>query len=278
MKALTTPFYQVLVRHADIRDDLAVGETVPAWSYASPDDPRLAELRERYGLARVIEGRAELDAIRALLDWAYRIVEHDGGAHNPAPRDALNILRTCETTGARVNCRMKAIVLCEALLAVGFRARYVTCLPAVSDGDCHVITLAYAASVGKWVSVDPTFNTYFSAEDGAMLNVVEARRAYRSGQVPRHRRIDLEARGPLCCGGIECASYDEFYDLYMCKNSFRFACTLASEPGIDSHEAPATVVLAPPDDPWVAEGGPAEWRRPVVVTHSKAAFLAPPGQ
>lgn len=264
------------MRHADFDHDLAAGEAAPSWSYASPDDPALTELRERYGLARVIEGEPELDAIFALLDWAYRIVEHDGGAQNPEPRSALNILHACETTGARVNCRMKAIVLCEACLAVGLRARYVTCLPAIDDGDCHAITMVYADSLTKWVTVDPSFNTYFLGDGGTMLNVIEARQAYRSGQAPAHRHIDRHAAGPLRCGGVECASYDEFYDLYMCKDSFRFACTLASEPGIDSVEDAQTVVLCPPDDPWVSDGGPEQWHRPVVVTHSTAAFLAAP--
>jgi len=269
-----TTFYEELVRHPEFDMELPVDAAPLAWSYASPEAPGLVELRDRYGLGGLTEGRSELDAILGLLDWAHRIVEHDGGAQNPEPRNALNILSTCAATGARVNCRMKAIVLNEAYLAMGLRSRYITCLPAVDDGDCHVTVMVYSSTLRKWLLVDPTQNTFFTSDDGTILNIIEARGAYRSGRSPRFRSIDRPVSGPMVCGGMECATYDEFYAVYMCKNCFRFACTLSSEPGIDSRRDEPTVVLTPPGDEWATGDEPARWGVPVVVTHNATAFLA----
>lgn len=277
MDIRSTSYCALLAQYPDFAAVHSPAEELPEWSYASPDAPGLAELRTRYGLLSLIEGMSELDAILKLLEWAYGIVEHDGGAVNPEPRSAVNILNACAVNRAAVNCRMKAIVLSEAYLSVGFRSRYVTCLPAEYDGDCHVIVLVYASSLGKWISVDPTHNTFFTSADGAILNILEARQIYWAGSAPSFRSIDRPATGPLHCGGIDCATYDEFYEVYMCKNCFRFSCPIASEPGVDSRPDAQFVVLNPlgyTGDP----GGEARiWgSRPLLVTHDASHFLAKP--
>ncbi|MCC6442550.1 MAG: hypothetical protein IT210_03720 [Armatimonadetes bacterium] len=238
----TTPYISALAGYPGFPASAAEDEKLPPWSYMPPEAPSLAELREDYGLARMCAGLSELDTILKLLQWAYDAMEYDGGSPGPAKRDALTILRF----GQPVNCALKAIVLDEAFLSMGFFARYITCLPAAYDGDCHVIVLVYARSLGKWLSVDPSHNTFFMGADGTILNILEARSIFRTGKAPAMRPIAREMAAPMFCGGIPCASYDEFYQVYMAKNSFRFACPVASASGYDSDPDARFIVLNPP--------------------------------
>lgn len=269
----SSPFADVLRQYPDFAD-VEAGEPPIPWTYMPADASPLAELRERYGLGALVGDKPEVEVILALLGWAYRAVPHDGGADSPEPRDALTILRYHQATGAPVNCRMKAILLNEAMLATGFRSRYVTCHPAEPDGDCHVVVLVFAASLRRWLTVDPTHDTFFVGAAGQMLNIVEARSAYRSGRAPGIRPIAQEVTEPLYCAGIECRTYGEFYRLYMAKNSFRFECFADSEAGIDSRDD-APLVRLEPLGYETADGAGAN-SRPVTVTRSTSRFLAAP--
>lgn len=70
-----------------------------------------------------------------------------------------------------------AMMLTEALLAEGITARYLTCQSKdyANDNDCHVITVVWVASLGKWVWVNPTFAAFVTDENGLMLYPGEVR-------------------------------------------------------------------------------------------------------
>ena len=68
-----------------------------------------------------------------------------------------------------------ALMLAEVLMAEGIPARYLTCIPKFSDGDSHVITVAWSRDLGKWVWVDPTFDAWVTDENGVMLGPAEVR-------------------------------------------------------------------------------------------------------
>lgn len=237
--------------------------------------PTLVELRTRYGLVDLISGMAELPATLKLLAWAYTAVEYDGCSTNPDPPNSLNILDGWVREKRAVNCRMKAILLNEIYLSLEYRSRYITCMPAVADGDCHVVVMVYIASLGRWITVDPTQNTYFTDPDGAIINIFQARQMYRDGSVPGLHHIERPLSAPLYCGGIECGSFDEFYLLYMSKNCFRFACPVASEFGYEARPDAQFIYLSPPGyDP--ATGQEYDRERCFSI-HDAGLFLMSPG-
>ena len=77
---------------------------------------------------------------------------------------------------------MMAQMLTEVYLAMGFKARFVTCLPRYLIGDCHVITTVYSRTLNKWIWVDPTYDAYITDENGTMLSISEVRSRLRNDQ------------------------------------------------------------------------------------------------
>ena len=68
------------------------------------------------------------------------------------------------------------MVLNEMYLAMGFKSRYVTCMPSdPNDNDCHVINIVYSETLNKWLWVDPSFGIYVTDENNNMLGIAETR-------------------------------------------------------------------------------------------------------
>jgi hypothetical protein len=273
MDVSATEFVRRLQEYPEISCEGSHGSELPAWRYTPADSPPLVELRSRYGLTELVAGEAELPAALAVLDWAYRVMRHDGGSVVAEP-NALSILDACLQEQRAVNCFMKAIVLNEAYLSLGYHSRRITCLPAEADGDCHVVVMVHIAALSRWITVDPTHNTYFMAPEREIINVLEARRIYRDGGIPGLRHIETPKVGAIVCAGVECASYDEFYTLYMAKNCFRFASPVESGVGYESRPDAQFIHLSPPGyDP--ATGVEYDPER-CFSTHDGSAFLAAP--
>lgn len=57
-----------------------------------------------------------------------------------------------------------AQMLNECYLAMGFKSRFITCMPKVMINDCHVINAVYSNTLNKWLWMDPTFNAYVTDE------------------------------------------------------------------------------------------------------------------
>lgn len=210
----------------------------PAFTYARPEDSKLAELRRVCKLDSVAGGGTEIGRLLRLLEWAHTVVRHDGSAANPEPREALHLIDVCRSEGRGVNCRMMATILNEALLSLGFKSRYVTCLPYDrKDMDCHVTNLVYAESLHKWIYLDPTFGGYFMDEDGLLLNHAEVRDRLIAGATLR-LPAGMDWNGQ---------PYEDWlYLRYMAKNLFRFSCPLGSASGYESTAPnPAWVALNP---------------------------------
>lgn len=276
MALSTTDFVRRLQEYPEISCEGSHGTDLPAWRYRPADSPPLAELRGRYGLAELVAGKAELPAALAVLDWAYRVIRHDGGSAVPEPWNALNILDACAKGRRAVSCFIKAIVLNEAYLSLGYHSRRTTCLPAEADSDCHVVVMVHIAALGRWITVDPTHNTYFIGPEGEIINVLEARRIYRDGGLPGLRHIETPKVGAIRFAGEECASYDEFYTLYMAKNCFRFASPVVSGPGYESQPDAQFLHLSPPGyDPAAGMEYGYDPER-CFSTHDGSTFLAAP--
>ena len=76
-------------------------------------------------------------------------IPHDGSSSWPEERNAIAMYELCKREESGINCRMLAQVLNECYLSMGLKSRYVTCLPRIMVGDCHVINVVYPIG---WIS------------------------------------------------------------------------------------------------------------------------------
>jgi len=233
------PYTHLIEDYARYNDSTDYG--FPKFEYSSPDDTNLVKLREMYNLDSVAGDGGEISKIINLMNWAHTIVVHDGTGNpvNPNPRNAINIIRQCKKEKRGVNCRMQATVLNEAYLAMGFKSRHVTCMPySKEDPDCHVTDMVYSETLGKWLFMDATNNSYFMDPDSNILGFSEIRERMKSGDT-------LIINDEINWNGQpeDKANYMN----YMTKNFFRFFCPLKSEFGYESRKDERAWVYLYPD-------------------------------
>lgn len=219
----------------EVKSDLEILKESPEYAadttrserfvYAQPTDSLLTITRQRFRLDSVAGEGDDFSRIKNLMCWVHDNIQHDGSNGLPTgPRNLRNIYDSCRRDSCGANCRALAICLTEALLSVGLPARFLTCESKKwdSDYDCHVICVAWCASLGKWVWVDPTFAAYVTDENGLPLH---------PGEVRQRLRNDL----PLVLN--EDANWNhrskqtkEYYlDQYMAKNLYIISATLRNQ-------------------------------------------------
>lgn len=216
------------------------------FTYATPDDPNLVRVRQYFRLDSVAGAGDELSKIRRLMTWVHNVVRHDGSSRNPEMRNAISMVELCRREGRGINCRMMAQILNECYLAMGFRSRFVTCLPRTMVSDCHVINAVYSVTLGKWVWMDPTFNAWVTDENGMLLSIAEVRERIIDGRpyfLNEDANWNNQARQTKA----------DYLDRYMAKNLYYLQCPLRSEFNTETwYEGKPTVsyrCLAPAGDP-----------------------------
>ena len=185
--------------------------------YMEPNDSNLVMLRQHYNLDSIAGAGDELSKIKNLLHWVHETVRHDGSSSNPQVKNTRAMIELCRKENRGVNCRMMAQMLAEVYLAMGFKARFVTCMPRDFINDCHVITTVYSCTLNKWLWVDPTFDAYVTDENGTMLSIAEVRTRLRKGQEVRlndYANWNHQSK----------QTKEHYIDYYMAKNLYYIAC------------------------------------------------------
>lgn len=217
---------EILRQYPDFRADPT--DSLPRFTYADAVDSNLVLLRQTFNLDSVAGHGDETSKLLNLLQWAHQVARHDGNSKNPQPANAMNIIAVARAENRGVNCRMLATVLNEACLAEGFKSRHLTCMPAdVNDQDCHVVDMVWSKTLRKWIYLDPTFQAYFTGQDGSLLGPDEIRRDMIVGD-------SLVVNDNLNWNGQPHSK--KRYLAYMAKNLFRFSCPVGSEFGYESRE------------------------------------------
>jgi transglutaminase-like putative cysteine protease len=89
-------------------------------------------------------------------------------------------------------CRRCSRVLVGALLAMRLRARLVVGTPGFDQREVsHCLVEVWIGEMGKWVLLDPTFDTAFDL-DGKPASLFEVYQAYREGE---QQRLQFDRRG-----------------------------------------------------------------------------------
>ncbi len=177
------------------------------FEYEKPSNIILQELRKKYDLDSVVKGTEnEFQKIVKLKSW----VSSQWKWHLLPPEidfsrwNALDILSV--GPDGRIQggyCLHYAIVLMQALQSFGIPARIVNANYSVWGG--HEMTEVWSNDFGKWVLMDPNYDTYFiSTDTGVPLNLLELHKnfldIYYPGEIldrnnwPRRDMVSRAAR------------------------------------------------------------------------------------
>ncbi|MCE1200457.1 MAG: transglutaminase-like domain-containing protein [Marinilabiliales bacterium] len=210
---------------------------LPAFTYASPENTHLRNLRETARLDSIAGNGDETSRIIRLMHWVHTLIPHDGNHGNPEIKNALSMMKVCKQDKRGLNCRGLATVLNECYLAMGYPSRFVTCMPKDSlktDPDCHVINMVYSKSLQKWIWMDPTNDAYVMDENNHLLGIEEVRdRIIRD--LPLHINEDANWNHK------EPVKASDYLYRYMAKNLYRLETPVASVYDCETREPGKTV-------------------------------------
>lgn len=191
---------------------------IPKFEYQPKEHPNLQRVRDYFQLDTISGKDNELEHIKNLLHFVHDNIRHDGSRMTVCEYDAIDLYNYYKATGNGVNCRMLAITLCDIYLAMGYKARVVTCLAAdPNDPDCHVINSVWSETLQKWLYIDPTMDAWVMDENGTMLSIAEVRERLIDG-----RELVL---CPTANWNHESPQTKDYYlETYMAKNLYYQVC------------------------------------------------------
>ena len=194
---------------------------LPVFEYEDIKNGRIRSVRRNFNLDSIAGQGDEMSRIINIMNWVHNSVRHNGTNYALCEFDAIDIYNYHKSTGKGVNCRHLAIMLNECYLSMGFKSRFITCLPKrEDDDDCHVINSVYSSTLDKWVWMDPSFNAYLKDGEGNFLSIEEVR--FRLiNELPVILNDDANWNGnPM--------SKEEYVDSYMTKNLYWLQCPARS--------------------------------------------------
>ena len=90
--------------------------------------------------------------------------------------NTLSVLKKMSHTPFACDCGTYSMVLTEILLSLGYKAKWVQCLPMdLRFEDCHTVVQVFVGSLNKWIILDPAFNCCYFDGRGTVLNLAELR-------------------------------------------------------------------------------------------------------
>ncbi len=138
--------------------------------------PEYIKIKEKYRIPNIESKETDFDKAVAIMQWLTDHTHYCGMQFHILPDDTLKILEFSFDKGFRgaINCRDKAIVLTDLLIAYGIKA-YPILLENITKTECHFVTHVFCSEINKWVVLDPSFNCYFTDENSKILNIFELR-------------------------------------------------------------------------------------------------------
>lgn len=189
------------------------------FTYFTDSSVELAKLRSEFCIEDIAKG-CFFEKVISLMNWIHKELFFVGDNVTPKENNTHDIMNI-RKTGA-LFCRYHVIVLTEMLASIGITARVISCLPEIFDNDSHITVLVFDNDSSRWFFVDPTFNTFFCSDNDDALDIFQIRDMYKSGKIPKFKHISINKQWDLVCNGVVCETYDEWYTIYMAKNTFRF--------------------------------------------------------
>ena len=142
------------------------------------DNFQYINLKNDYQIESIAGDGDDFSKAVKLLHWVSNYIYHKGDYDGTMAHNTLSLLDYAYDKGKSygINCVALATILSDCLLSLGLKARRVFIMPCSPyDGDNHVVTHVYCREMNKWVMFDPTYNAYFSDEQGKYLSLLELR-------------------------------------------------------------------------------------------------------
>lgn len=209
---------------------------VPEFTYQDSNNVHLQALRRKYNLDSIAGEAGEINQMLNLMHWIHNKVEHDGQHANPEKMNADDMIMACSDGSRGLNCRGLGITLNECFLALGFKSRYITCMPKELEfDDCHVINMVYSNDLKKWIYLDPTNDAYIMNEKGTLLSIEEVRERLINGK-------PLLLNPGANWNNAEPCTAENYIYYYMAKNLYRLQCPVSSEYNYETQVAGGKIV------------------------------------
>jgi len=143
------------------------------------------ELLKMYNLKQIAIGNDDFEQAIAVMQWLTDNTMYSGVQLHFLPDDAKSILAFSfgKPFSNAINCRDKAIVLTDLLIALGIKAYPMALIDDKQSGN-HFVVHIYCSQSKQWMVADPSFNTYFTDEQGNLLNVYELRNLFLADKMP----------------------------------------------------------------------------------------------
>jgi len=213
-------FLERLRAYADYENETVNSKYV--FSYMDSSDTNLRKLRNKYKLDSIAGNENELDKLINLMKWVHKVLLHNGQSGYIKPANSLYLLECEKAKNKGIDCQMKAIILNEVYLAMGYSSRVVHCMGKGNNLiEHHVINMVYSKELRKWIYMDPTVGAYLKDGNGILLSIQEVRQKLIKGE-----KIILNNNAILP---------SDLYLHYMSKNLFRFECPFRSEFNTESN-------------------------------------------
>jgi len=191
--------------------------SLPSFVYQHAEQQNLREVKRYFNLDSVAGNGNEVSKIINIMLYVTKSIKYDGSNWALCEFDAIDFYNYYKATGKGINCRHKAMTLNEMYLAMGFKSRYVTCMPKDrKDTDCHVINCVYSETLKKWLWMDASHGIYVMDENNNMLSIVEV-------------RDRLKNNLPLKLNKETVRTKEWYLDYYMAKNLYWIQCTNISK-------------------------------------------------
>lgn len=159
------------------------------------------------------ESGSKDETVFSMLDFVCDNFGHTSDASLGNDLSMTGIIKGCEKTGAKTNCRGLSLILSELLRMNGIRARHVTCKPYEEPfQDCHVVVDCLMPS-GARIMLDPTYRLYLTDDNGEYVSLAQLREGILCG-----KKFHPNAAASYNGTGFD---YDDYIE-YMTKNVFRF--------------------------------------------------------
>jgi len=176
-----------------------VSKLASRFVWENPTHPALRQLREREKLDEVVAlGDTDFDKILALKGWTG--AQWEFGTPEPYPPwNAVVVLDGVRAGKHGGWCGQYAQVFLQALLSMGYRARYIEVGPP-NNPYGHFTTEVWLPDLGKWAVVDATPNDntdcYFVDRRGVPLSALQVHRAVVTGKAAAVRAIRADPLSP----------------------------------------------------------------------------------
>lgn len=155
-------------------------ESVPNLKFSFDlDSPGMTQIKEKWNIDGIMGWGTEIQRIARLKKWAVDLLCFDGQKLESRRYESFNCFDTiiaAKNEGYSLNCRYISLIFTQILLAAGFRARWVSCLPMeLNYCECHCVTEVFINELNKWIVADLALNLFYFNKKGNPLNLYEIR-------------------------------------------------------------------------------------------------------